>query len=166
MRRIIVAVVAALLGLMSAACGAGGVQGASPGENPVAHEAQPEAEPVTQEVTPRAEQVYVINLHGNEEGVADQRPANLVASEFSTLKGVTWRSWGPERAVGSGKLSGTWCLPGCQTNPYDATITLSKVRKVGDKRYFTRFGITGDFPGPTSPADTLNGALPLPYSTP
>ncbi|MEV8631680.1 hypothetical protein AB0395_08490 [Streptosporangium sp. NPDC051023] len=154
MRRIIVTVVVALLGLMSAACGAGVSQVAPLGEEPVAHVVSPEAEPV-----------YVINLYGAEDGRPDQRPANLVVSEFSTLKGITWRSWGPGRAVGSGKLSGTWCLPACQTNPYDATITLSKVKKVGGKRYFTRFDIGGDFPQPDSFDDTLRGALPLPLST-
>ncbi len=152
MRRIIVAVVVALLGLMSAACGSG-----------VAQAAPSEVEPVAQAVDRPAEPVYVINLYGNEEGVAEQRPVNLVASEFSTVKGITWRSWGPARAVGAGKLSGTWCLPNCLEHPYDATITLSKVRKVNDKRYFTRFDIAGDFPEPDQPDDRLTGSLPLPF---
>ncbi|WP_433250557.1 hypothetical protein ACQPYK_04370 [Streptosporangium sp. CA-135522] len=111
---------------------------------------------------PVRESVYVFNLYGAEEGRADQRPANLVASEFSSLRELNWSTWGPEKAVGRGRLSGTWCLPGCLAEPYTATITLGAVRKVRGKKYFTRFGIDGDFPKPEEPADTLVGTLPTP----
>ncbi|MFD0886613.1 hypothetical protein ACFQ08_18865 [Streptosporangium algeriense] len=164
MRRITTAVAVTLLGLVTVtctvACGAGEVR------RPQAQTLSPEdAEPVSHEV-PQTGQVYVMNLYGAEEGRPARRPANLVASEFSTLKEITWRSWGPEKAVGGGSLSGTWCLPGCRTKPYEATITLSRARKIGEKRYFTKFDIAGDFPRPDSSEDTLSGTLPLPFSTP
>ncbi|MFF4418948.1 hypothetical protein ACFYY8_41000 [Streptosporangium sp. NPDC001559] len=164
MRRITTAVAVTLLGFVALACTA--ACGADEVRRPLAQTLSPEdAEPVSHEV-PQESGVYVINLYGAEEGEPARRPANLVASEFSTLKGITWRSWGPEEAVGGGRLSGTWCLPGCQARPYEATITLSKARKVGGRRYFTKFDITGDFPRPDSPKDTLSGTLPLPFSTP
>ncbi|MEV4247028.1 hypothetical protein AB0J63_26895 [Streptosporangium canum] len=106
--------------------------------------------------------IYVFNLYGAEEGRADRRPANLVASEFSSLSELTWKKWGPYAAVGTGKLSGTWCMPGCQEEPYTATILLGGTRTVNGKRYFTRFGITGDFPKPEEHVDTLIGNLPKP----
>ncbi|GII93477.1 hypothetical protein [Sinosporangium siamense] len=102
--------------------------------------------------------VRVWNLHGNERGRADQRPANLVLSEFTSMNGLRWSTWGPDRAVGNGKVSGTWCLPGCASRPYAATVTLSDVRR----GYFTRFEVGGTFPRPERRADTLTGTLPTP----
>ncbi|MBB2909172.1 hypothetical protein FHS43_000418 [Streptosporangium becharense] len=106
--------------------------------------------------------VHVFNLYGAEEGRADRRPANLVLSEFSSMRDVVWRTWGPRRAAGRGLLSGTWCMPGCLAEPYAATVELGAVREIGGKRFFTRFAADGDFPHPESPADTLSGALPTP----
>lgn len=147
MRRIITVAVA-VLGVATAACGAGTGMGTETG---------------TAEETPRAEeQVYVINLHGAEDGRADQRPENLVVSEFSLLRKVGWRTWGLDGAVGTGGLSGTWCLPACQKTPYTATVTLGGVKKVRGKNYFTTFSIDGDFPKPRETADTLTGTLPTP----
>ncbi|MFF0578135.1 hypothetical protein [Streptosporangium saharense] len=164
MRKIMKAVAVTLLGLVTVACAT--ACGGDGTREAMAHGLSPsDTEPVSHDV-PQVGRVYVINLYGAEEGRPDRRPANLVASEFSSLKEITWRSWGPDRAVGDGRLSGMWCLPGCQAKPYEATITLSKARKVGGKRYFTKFDIDGDFPRPTSSDDTLRGTLPLPFSTP
>ena len=106
--------------------------------------------------------VYVLNFQGSERGRADQRPANLVLSEFSTMSGVTWRTWGPTRATGAGKLSGTWCLPGCADAPYDATVTLSSVIPVRGKGYFSRYAIRADVPLKHRPEADLAGVLPTP----
>ncbi|GGO17538.1 hypothetical protein GCM10010116_35470 [Microbispora rosea subsp. aerata] len=106
--------------------------------------------------------VYVLNFQDSEQGRPDQRPASLVLSEFSTMSGVTWRTWGPTRATGAGKLSGTWCLPECADAPYDATVTLSSVVPVKGKGYFSRYAVTADVPaGQRSEAD-LSGVLPTP----
>ena len=106
--------------------------------------------------------VYVLNFRASERGRADQRPANLVLSEFSTMSEVTWRTWGPTRATGAGKLSGTWCLPECADAPYDATVTLSSVTPVKGKGYFGRYTVTADVPVRHRPEADLSGALPTP----
>ncbi|MCG5220164.1 hypothetical protein [Streptosporangium sp. KLBMP 9127] len=102
--------------------------------------------------------IRVWNLYGAEQGRADERPADLVLSEFTTANRITWRSWGPKTAVGTGAISGTWCLPGCLDKPYPATITLSDTRS----GYFTKFQVEGDFPRPNDSADTLTGTLATP----
>lgn len=144
MRRIIIAAVAAVFVAGTVACGLGPTEAAP--------------RPTEQ----GADQVYVLNLHGAEEGRADRRPKRLVLSEFSAMKGIVWTRWGPENATGTGELSGTWCLPGCQERPYTATITLGGVKKVKGRRYFTAFGVDGDFTKPAETADTLTGTLPTP----
>ncbi|WP_182898312.1 hypothetical protein [Microbispora sp. H10830] len=106
--------------------------------------------------------VYVLNLQNSERGRAEQRPANLVLSEFSTMSGVTWRSWGPTRATGAGRLSGTWCLPECADAPYAATVTLSSVIPVKGKGYFSRYAVTADVAVRHRPEADLSGVLPTP----
>ncbi|MEU8060539.1 hypothetical protein [Microbispora bryophytorum] len=106
--------------------------------------------------------VYVLNLQNSERGRAEQRPANIVLSEFSTMSGVTWRTWGPTRATGAGRLSGTWCLPECADAPYAATVTLSSVIPVKGKGYFSRYAITADMPVLHRPEADLSGVLPTP----
>ncbi|MEU6415050.1 hypothetical protein [Microbispora sp. NPDC046933] len=106
--------------------------------------------------------VYVLNLQNSERGRAEQRPANLVLSEFSTMSGVTWRTWGPTRATGAGRLSGTWCLPECADAPYAATVTLSSVIPVKGKGYFSRYAVTADVPVRHRPEADLSGVLPTP----
>ncbi|MFF4774373.1 hypothetical protein ACFY05_16080 [Microtetraspora fusca] len=155
MRRIIIA---AAIATTVAACGQGGGEPASKGAPTTAGTA-PEAVVAT---SPTAPPVYVNNLYGAEQGRDDSRPANLVLSEFSSMSGITWTSWEPDRAVGTGGLSGSWCLPGCTEKPYEATVTLSGVTRVKGTRYFTRFAVDGDFPKPADPADKLAGSLPTP----
>ncbi|MEN3534799.1 hypothetical protein AAH991_06785 [Microbispora sp. ZYX-F-249] len=106
--------------------------------------------------------VYVLNFRDAERGRPDQRPANLVLSEFSAMSAVTWRTWGPTRATGAGKLSGTWCLPECADAPYDATVTLSSVIPVKGKGYFSRYAVTADVPARHRPEADLSGVLPTP----
>ncbi|MFC0864092.1 hypothetical protein ACFHYQ_17495 [Sphaerimonospora cavernae] len=109
--------------------------------------------------------VYVMNLYAAEQGRADQRPADLVISEFTTLNGVTWRTWGPTRAIGTGGLSGSWCLPACADTPYAATVTLSGVVPVRGKGYFTRYEIVADLPLDLREQADLRGSVPGPEST-
>ncbi|MEV4293976.1 hypothetical protein [Microbispora rosea] len=106
--------------------------------------------------------VYVLNLQNSERGRAEQRPANLVLSEFSTMSEVTWRTWGPTRATGAGRISGTWCLPECADAPYAATVTLSSVVPVKGKGYFSRYAVTADVPVQHRPEADLSGVLPTP----
>ncbi|GII53451.1 hypothetical protein Pth03_18400 [Planotetraspora thailandica] len=106
--------------------------------------------------------VYVLNLYGAEEGRSDQKPGDLTVSEFSTLNGVTWQSWGPTRAAGSGELTGSWCLPQCMDTPYTATVTLSNVAAVKGKGYFTKYEITAQLPQDQRDKADLTGTLPTP----
>ncbi|WP_067179959.1 hypothetical protein [Microtetraspora niveoalba] len=107
-------------------------------------------------------QIYVLNLYGDENGRSDQRPPALVLSEFSTVDGMSWQSWGPGRAVGVGRLSGTWCLPQCQDRPYDATVTLSNVAPYKGDGYFTRYAVKAELPESERKTADLKGALPVP----
>ena len=106
--------------------------------------------------------VYVFNTYGAEEGRTDQRPADLVLSEFSTLNHVAWQSWGPTQALGTGKLSGTWCLPGCLDAPYDATVTLRALQPVRGKAYFTHYELRAKLPPAQRQDADLQGSLPTP----
>lgn len=108
--------------------------------------------------------VYVLNLHGAEQGRPDRRPRDLVVSEFTALSEVSWHSWGPTRAAGEGRLTGSWCLPGCADTPYDATVTLSGVVPVRGKGYFTRYEITADVPPDLRERADLKGVMPTPES--
>jgi hypothetical protein len=109
---------------------------------------------------PAGTAVYVWNLHGDEQGRPDVRPGDLVLSEDSTLNGISWRSWGGARAAGRGRLSGTWCLPGCLKKPYKAAVTLSRVRQVGDHWYYTSYAV--NVPGGDREATPIRGNLPTP----
>lgn len=112
--------------------------------------------------TATATPVYVFNFYGAEEGRTDQRPKDLVVSEFTTVNALTWKSWGPSRAVGTGKLSGTWCLPGCLDVPYSATVTLSNVTPVKGQGYFTKYQIEADVPAEQKDNADLVGVLQTP----
>ncbi|WP_433351459.1 hypothetical protein ACQP25_00090 [Microtetraspora malaysiensis] len=158
MRRILIAAVVAALSATVAACGQSAGEAASKGA-PRTAGTTPEAVVAT---SPTTTPVYVNNLYGAEQGRDDSSPANLVLSEFSSMSGITWTSWGPDQAVGTGGLSGSWCLPGCTEKPYEATVTLSGVTTVKGTQYFTQFAVDGDFPKPGDPADALAGSLPTP----
>ncbi|MBP2706478.1 hypothetical protein JOL79_21955 [Microbispora sp. RL4-1S] len=106
--------------------------------------------------------VFVLNFHHAEQGRSDQRPGDLVLSEFSAMTKVVWRTWGPTRATGSGKLTGVWCLPHCASRPYDATVTLSNVLAVRGKGYFTRYRVVADIPEEERRQADLAGVLPTP----
>jgi hypothetical protein len=106
--------------------------------------------------------IYVFNFHHAEQGRADQRPRDLVLSEFSTMSRVTWSVWGPSRASGTGKLSGMWCLPRCADTPYDATVTLSSVIPVRGKGYFTRYRVSVNLPEAERDGADLAGILRTP----
>ncbi|MFI6389210.1 hypothetical protein [Nonomuraea sp. NPDC050540] len=82
--------------------------------------------------------VYVVAYMGD----ALQRPSDFALTEFSGMNGVRWQSWGGERAVGTGELSGTWCLPGCEAKGYPATITLSRLTRLERTGYYARFTVT------------------------
>ncbi|GIH27917.1 hypothetical protein Aph01nite_62270 [Acrocarpospora phusangensis] len=150
--RLVIALAAAVLA--TAACGTSTSSGTP---SPTA----PTSSTVT--TTPSAAgPVYVFNLFGDEQGKPDQRPGNLVVSEFSSLKDVNWQSWGPDTAVGSGKLSGSWCLPECLDKPYDATVTLSAIKQAEGQSYFSKYDIQVDLPVAQQEGADLSGTLATP----
>ncbi|GAA2896829.1 hypothetical protein GCM10010517_61840 [Streptosporangium fragile] len=159
MRRIAAALGLGVIGLASHGAGGAAASGSVPAPRPAV---VPGSASVAEPAAAPAEPVYVFNLYGAEEGRADHRPGNLVLSESSTVRGVAWRTWQGRAAAGTGLLSGTWCLPGCLTEPYTVTVTLGTVKRIGGRKYFTRFAVHGDFPRPEEPDGAMSGALPTP----
>ncbi|MFC3994614.1 hypothetical protein ACFOVU_01705 [Nocardiopsis sediminis] len=112
--------------------------------------------------------VFVFNTYGDEPGRPDREPAGLTASEFTTFTGLTWRTWEPDSAEARGRLSGTWCLPGCQDRPYEVVVELTEPQDVEGTEYFTTYEITdsGDLPEDMRQrmTDADQGRLMLPTS--
>ncbi|GAA1092193.1 hypothetical protein [Nocardiopsis composta] len=152
---------AACAAVLAAGCsaGAGGAseEAPDPAPAPSAPDSPPPAEGAAQQETRQDAQqdaqqsgqegrteegAYVFNTHGDEEGRPQQRPENLVASEFTSFTGLEWQEWGVDAAVGRGELSGTWCLPECQDDPYPATVELGDPENVGGTLYFTTYRVT------------------------
>ncbi|RCV52768.1 hypothetical protein DEF28_05690 [Marinitenerispora sediminis] len=105
---------------------------ASPGTAPGGHPAESGGE---------GSEVYVYNLFRREQGREDREPEGLTASEFTTFTALEWDSWGADSATASGELRGTWCLPGCQNEPYQVTVVLSEPRTVDDTAFFSRYEV-------------------------
>ncbi|MFE0189360.1 hypothetical protein [Streptomyces sp. NPDC058989] len=107
---------------------------------------------------------YVINHYGEENadrGRAERSPAHLVLSEFTSIGKVNWQQWGAKKAVGTGKVTGTWCLDTCLDKPLKATVTLSDPKTVAGRKVFTAFTLklSGN-PGAYDSED-LHGKRPL-----
>ncbi|GAU68799.1 hypothetical protein SSP35_09_00420 [Streptomyces sp. NBRC 110611] len=107
---------------------------------------------------------YVINHYGEEHadrGRAERNPANLVLSEFTSLHHANWREWSAKRAVGTGEVTGTWCLDTCLGRPLKATVTLADPKIVDGRKVFTTFTLElADGPGGYESED-LRGKRPL-----
>ncbi|MEU9121271.1 hypothetical protein AB0C96_15695 [Streptomyces sp. NPDC048506] len=107
---------------------------------------------------------YVINHYGEENadnGRAERSPANLVLSEFTSVNHVNWEQWGAKHAVGTGRVTGTWCLDTCLDKPLKATVTLSDPKTVHGRKVFTTFTLKlTDQPGAYD-AEDLHGKRPL-----
>lgn len=100
----------------------------------------------------------ITTLEGDDgEYYSAHRPEEMTLTEFTNAFDLTWHTWGPETAVASGLLSGSWCWDECQDG-YEATVVLCDVRE----DHFSRFGVFGDFPG-YAPEDTEFGS-PLYFS--
>ncbi|WP_156000802.1 hypothetical protein [Streptomonospora sp. PA3] len=95
------------------------------------------------EPTAPPKDIFVFNTHGNEQGEADRRPENLVASPSTTFTDVQWATWGGGPAIGTGEVSGTWCLPECQEKPYPVTVELSGADIVDGTAFYTRYSFRG-----------------------
>ncbi|MFF4418947.1 hypothetical protein ACFYY8_40995 [Streptosporangium sp. NPDC001559] len=104
--------------------------------------------------------VYVIAYLGD----PLRRPSRLALDEFNSVTGIRWESWGGESAVGTGELSGTWCLPDCQERPYRGTITLSELIWHERAGYYGRFTVRADGLPPDKAKELTGGKLTVPES--
>ncbi|QBI55998.1 hypothetical protein [Streptomonospora litoralis] len=87
--------------------------------------------------------IFVFNTHGNEQGEADQRPKNLVASPSTTFTGLEWAGWGGGPALGTGQVQGTWCLPDCQDEPFAVSVELSGTETIDGTAFYTDYSFAG-----------------------
>jgi hypothetical protein len=90
----------------------------------------------------------------------DIEPANLVISEYSTGRGIEWEMWGPEVAVGTGDLYGTWIGYENEVNLYYEDVTIILFAPIDG--YFTEYAVTGDFEAPQDPQDKTRGFIEYP----
>ncbi|MFD9881564.1 hypothetical protein ACFWZT_08875 [Streptomyces alboflavus] len=67
-----------------------------------------------------------------------QKPAVIGLTDDVAMSSLRWKGWGGPTARATGRLSGTWCLPGCSREPYAATLTLSGVERQDAAAYAYR----------------------------
>lgn len=105
---------------------------------------------------------FVINFYGEENtgGNPEREPANLVVTEHTSMSSVEWERWDGEVAVGSGLLSGVWCLPECLDDPFDAKVTLSDPEEINGELYYSTFELESSQAAKYH-ADDLDGPRPL-----
>ncbi|MFG2139063.1 hypothetical protein [Streptomyces sp. NPDC048650] len=107
---------------------------------------------------------YVINHYGEQNadrGRPERSPKHLVLSEHSAIGGIRWTRWGTRKAVGTGNLTGTWCLTTCTTRPLNATVTLSHPRTVRGKKIFSAFTLEPAAKRSAYDTEDLRGTRPL-----
>ena len=100
------------------------------------------AQPSPQGAASASADVFVYNTYGDERGSADREPEGLTASEFTTFTELDWSTWSDESAEGEGRVSGTWCLPECQDDPYGVTVELHGPEDVDGRDYYTAYTLT------------------------
>ncbi|MGW0868646.1 hypothetical protein [Streptomyces sp. NPDC002611] len=107
---------------------------------------------------------YVLNHYGEkyaDTGHAERRPANLVLSEFTSISKVKWQQWGAKKAVGTGEVTGNWCLETCLDKPLKGTITLSGPKTVNGKKIYAAFTLKLSGQPGTYDFEDLQGKRPL-----
>jgi hypothetical protein len=149
---------AACLAVAGCGGGDGGEERAAPaagvGGEPAT--ASPSADPVT---TPQplryvhdaraalaAGQIGVVDLSDR----AGIEPATMDVNREQTLDGLRWSGWGNPSATGRGEVDTLICDPTCATGRRErstAVIVLSKPRRCGGRRFYTRSTMTYEQPG-------------------
>ncbi|MGH4029774.1 hypothetical protein ACQB60_12645 [Actinomycetota bacterium Odt1-20B] len=81
-----------------------------------------------------------------------QRPLVVGLTEAVSMSGLSWKDWGGPTARATGKLSGSWCIPGCAKNPYDATLTLSGLEQQERVAYYRRATVEAKNPEELPPS--------------
>lgn len=86
---------------------------------------------------------YVLNRYQDEQGFADERPENYVATEFTNFSDLEWKEWSEDGARAEGEISGTWCIDmGCDEDPYDVGIELGDPVNIQGALYFSSYVLT------------------------
>ena len=84
-------------------------------------------------------------------------------SEFTSLFGLSSRSWGGPKAVATGRVTGTWCIPDCPKSGYPATVELGRLQRQENVSYYTRATVRSThLPPADSGEDLRNVRLPVP----
>jgi hypothetical protein len=76
-------------------------------------------------------------------------PSKLVVNREQSLEGVKWSGWGAPETTGHGDVSTLVCEPNCATGTRAtsrATIVLSRPRRCGNRRFYTRSSMTYEEP--------------------
>ncbi|MFH8369349.1 hypothetical protein [Streptomyces sp. NPDC018031] len=102
--------------------------------------------------------VYVSDVLGH----PLRRPTELAVTEHTSLSGLGWRSWGRSRAVATGRVYGTWCMPGCPSSGYRATVELTGLRRQENVSYYTRATVRSAHLPAEQAAGLRRLALPAP----
>jgi hypothetical protein len=92
-----------------------------------------------------AGRIAVVDL-SNRAGV---EPATMDVNREQTLDGLRWSGWGNASATGRGKVDTLVCDPTCATGRREqstAVIVLSKPRRCGGRRFYTRSSMTYEEP--------------------
>lgn len=86
--------------------------------------------------------VYVADVLGQ----PLRRPTSVGLSDSVGLSGLRWAGWGGGTATATGRLSGDWCRPGCDKEPYEVTVTLSGLAKQERVAYYRRATVVPERP--------------------
>ncbi|MFE1173384.1 hypothetical protein [Streptomyces sp. NPDC058773] len=89
------------------------------------------------------------------------RPTGFGLTEFSSVSRLSWRSWGETKAVATGRLRGSWCIPDCGDG-YPATLELSRLERRENVSYYTRATVRSSHLPPAGSDDLSAVRLPLP----
>ncbi|WP_030673687.1 hypothetical protein [Streptomyces sp. NRRL B-1347] len=81
-----------------------------------------------------------------------QRPTVFGVTDDVAMSSLRWKDWGGPTARATGRLSGSWCLPGCGREPYEAMLTLSGVEREDSAAYYRRATVEPAKPEALPPA--------------
>ncbi|NJQ05726.1 hypothetical protein [Streptomyces lonarensis] len=91
-----------------------------------------------------------------------QRPERFAVTEFTSLTGLRWESWGESSARATGRVAGTWCLPECEGG-YAATVELSAPAVRERVAYYTRVTVDAEGLPPGHAAELAGLRLYAPF---
>ena len=162
-RRALSCTLAACLGV--AGCGGDDERAAAPGVGGEPPAASSTVSPVTTPQPLRYPPGARARLAAGAVGVVDLgnraaiEPALLVVNREQQLEGLRWSGWGSPRTTGRGDVDTLICDPNCATGRRErstAVIVLSRPRRCGARRFYTRSTMTYEEPktGRTRVPDT------------